>query len=73
MLSLQGLAVIAALIVAAVGIIWILKVIKATLWAGLCVLAVLLMLYFGFGVTPASVWDALIHLPHHLRDFGQSF
>jgi hypothetical protein len=73
MLSLQGLAVIAALLVAVIGIIWILKVLKATLWAGIWVLGVLLVLYFGFGVTPARVWDALIHLPDHLGEFWRSF
>ncbi|MEN9205247.1 MAG: hypothetical protein Q6K99_06685 [Thermostichales cyanobacterium BF4_bins_65] len=73
MVTLEGVAVLGALVVAIVGIIWILNIIKATLWAGLSILAILLLLYFGFGITPASLWDALIHLPEHLQRWIDTF
>jgi hypothetical protein len=72
MLALQGLPILAALLIATLLIIWAIRVIKETVFAALAVLLILAVLFFGFGVTPVRIWQEFWQIPAHVWDLWQS-
>ncbi len=59
---MTGLPALAAVAIAILVIIGILKIIKETVWMGLAIVVVLSVLYFGFGITPQIIWLAAQNL-----------
>ncbi len=55
---MTGLPALAAVAIAILVIIGILKIIKETVWTGLAIIVVLSVLYFGFNITPQIIWLA---------------
>ncbi|NJL99007.1 MAG: hypothetical protein HC818_02860 [Synechococcaceae cyanobacterium RM1_1_27] len=67
-----GIAVIAALLIAILMIIWAVKVIKETLVMGLVIVLILAVLFFAFSITPDSVIEEFFRLPQHIAEFIRS-
>ncbi|MGF1575288.1 MAG: hypothetical protein ACFCU9_04980 [Cyanophyceae cyanobacterium] len=67
-----GLAVIAALLIAILMIIWVVKVIKETLVMGLVIVLILAVLFFAFSITPDHVMEEFFRLPQHIAEFIRS-
>jgi hypothetical protein len=69
---IPGLAVVAALVIATVLIVWAVKVIKETVVMGFVILLILAVLFFVFSITPDAVLDEFFRLPQHFAEFIRS-
>ncbi len=71
MTLVEGITLLAGLIIIILLITWILRVVKTTLVTLALVLLILVVLFILFGITPAGVGESLQLLPRYLREFWQ--
>lgn len=68
----QAVLVIAAIAVALLVGILLIRIIKASLGLILTILAIVLLLQYGFGITPGQLWAEIGHLPQDLMQSVKS-
>ncbi|MDX2273367.1 MAG: hypothetical protein NW237_15645 [Cyanobacteriota bacterium] len=73
MLALEGLPILAALLIAILLIGLLIRVVKETIWTGLGILVILAILFFLFGITPLSIFREMMALPSHWQELWQRF
>ncbi|MEO1132384.1 MAG: hypothetical protein AAFX40_06705 [Cyanobacteria bacterium J06639_1] len=71
-MTLEGLPVLAATVIAILLAIWLWKVVKETLVAAFGIVVILAVLFFGFGITPVTIGQEIIGLPASLMELLRS-
>lgn len=69
---IEAIALLAALVIAVLALIWAVKVIKETLITGLLVVLIFVLLFVAFRITPSAVYDAFLRLPEVLKELIDS-
>ncbi|MEM6445258.1 MAG: hypothetical protein AAFY57_07200 [Cyanobacteria bacterium J06642_2] len=71
-MTLEGLPVLAATVIAIVLAIWLWRVVKETLVAAFGIGVILAVLFFGFGVTPMAIVAEIANLPANVMGLARS-
>ncbi len=69
---IEAIAILAALVIAILTLIWAIKVIKETLVTGLLLVLIFVLLYLAFRITPSEVYEAFLQIPQVLRELVRS-
>lgn len=69
----QGVLIVAAIVVALLLIQLFIKVLNAAWGTILVLVAIVLVLHYGFGISPKQLWFEISQLPQDLVQLAKSF
>ena len=61
-MGVEVIAALAAIVIASIAIVWLVKVVKTTIFAALGIVVILVLLSMFMGLTPQAIWEAALDL-----------